>query len=172
MLIGIVSDNHRLIDPALAAVLAGVQEIWHAGDLVTFDILPVLKRWAPVVAVRGNNDLSPELRDLPDEQVVTREGHRVLLRHIVGPPAHVDRSARQSIARVRPALVVMGHSHRPLAEASEGVVYLNPGSCGPRRFSLPRAAARLELTSTSARFAVVDLESRRPILEREFTLSP
>lgn len=165
MLIGVVSDNHRLIDPALPSVLAGVEEIWHAGDLVTSEILPALKAIAPVRVVRGNNDLS---RDLPEQDVFEREGWRILLRHIVGPPGKVEREARETIAREKPDVLVMGHSHKPLAESAGGVIYLNPGSCGPRRFSLPRTAARLQITRDKLVFTVVDLDSRKTVLERQF----
>src|SRR6185312_4802248 len=98
MLVGVVSDNHRLIDPALPELLAGVEEIWHAGDLVTADILSTLQKIAPVRVVRGNNDISPELRQLPAQDVFERDDLRILLRHIVGPPGRVEREARQAIA--------------------------------------------------------------------------
>ncbi len=169
MRIGVVSDNHRLIDPALGGILAGVDEIWHAGDLVTGDILPALKRIAPVVAVRGNNDVVDEVAELPDEHLIVREGVRILIRHIVGLPPRLDREARKSIERQRPAIVVMGHSHQPAATQEGGILYLNPGSCGPRRFSLPRAAARLELTPVTARVVVFELGGGE-LVSRDFRL--
>lgn len=170
MRIGLVSDNHRLIDPALPDVLRGVDEIWHAGDLVTPDILPALRALAPVLAVRGNNDVGPAFAALPEELHFEREGVPVLLRHIVGRPERLDRAARRSIEAHRPRLVVMGHSHRPLAQEHEGTIFLNPGSCGPRRFSLSRTAATLDLTRGEARVVIADLDSREVLLERSFRL--
>jgi putative phosphoesterase len=169
MLVGVVSDSHRVIDPALPGLLRGVDEIWHAGDLVTPDILDALRSIAPVVAVRGNNDVAAVVRDLPAERSLLREGHRILLRHIVGPPGRVETAARRSILRESPAIVVMGHSHQPLAEKAGEVVYLNPGSCGPRRFSLPRTAATLRLTRGEAHFVITDLLTQKPIQEARFT---
>jgi putative phosphoesterase len=170
MRIGVLADNHRLIDPALPALLAGVDEIWHAGDMVTPDILGVLGSLAPVQAVRGNNDVGPAFADLPEELILERSGVRVLIRHIVGPAARIDREARASIARQTPQVVVMGHSHRPRVEIAAGVVYLNPGSCGPRRFSLPRSAGILELTPSSLRFTVIDLDGGHALIDTSFEL--
>ncbi len=159
MRVGVVADNHGFVDRALATMLRGMDEIWHAGDLVTADILDALRMTAPVHAVRGNNDIQGAVRALPEELLLERLGVRVLLRHIVGPPGKVDALAGLSISRLSPHVVIMGHSHKPLAVAAGGVVYLNPGSCGPRRFSLPRTAATLELTQTQVRFRVVDLDT-------------
>jgi hypothetical protein len=166
VLIGVISDNHGLIDPELLAVLAGVEEIWHAGDFVTPDILPVLKQIAPVFAVRGNNDHAAALHDLPEELLLERQGHRVLLRHIVGRPPKIEPAARKAVQRERATIVVMGHSHRPDATFHGGVLYLNPGSCGPRRFSLPRTAARLELGRNAVTFTVVNLDTREAMAHR------
>lgn len=168
MRIGVVADNHRLIDPALAPLLTGVDEIWHAGDLVTPEILAALRSLAPVIAVRGNNDVSKELRTLPENELLEREGWRILLRHIVGKPGRVDREARDVIARFEPHVAVMGHSHMPQAEQSDGPIFLNPGSCGPRRFSLPRTAAVMELDASTLRFVVTDLDSNEVVLDRSF----
>jgi putative phosphoesterase len=170
MLIGVISDNHRLIDPALPDVLRGVAEIWHAGDLVSPEILAAMERIAPVVAVRGNNDVAPGVRALPEERTIVRDGIRVLIRHIVGLPPRVERTARDAIVQAAPHIVVMGHSHRPASEMHDGVLYLNPGSCGPRRFSLPRTAARLQLDAGDASVTVVDLDSGQE-LERRFRLA-
>lgn len=169
MLIGVLSDNHRLVDPALPELFHGVSEIWHAGDLVSPEILDTLQTIAPVRAVRGNNDVAPVVRDLPEDAVLVREEHRVLLRHIVGTPGHVEAAARRVISCERPDIVVMGHSHKPLAERAGEIVYLNPGSCGPRRFSLPRAAATLRLTPDAALFVVTDLVTLRPLHEARFS---
>jgi putative phosphoesterase len=172
MRVGVVADNHRLIDPALAPLLRGVDEIWHAGDLVAPDIIDALRALAPVRVVRGNNDVTGVLRELPEQLLLEREGTRVLLRHIVGKPHRLDREALKSVTALRPDVVVMGHTHVPMAEASDGRVFLNPGSCGPRRFSLPRSAAVMDLEPSRLRFVVTDLDSGSELLDRTFALPP
>lgn len=169
MRIGIVSDNHALVDPALPSLLAGVDRIVHAGDLVTRDILPSLASIAPVEAVRGNNDVGPAFDYLPLERVLELDGVRILVRHVVGRPGRLDADAKRSITRAAPRIVIAGHSHRVLAEESDGVVYLNPGSCGPRRFRLPRTAGILDLSVDSIRFLAADLDTRGVVLDRRFS---
>ena len=126
----------------------------------------MLRSIAPVMAVRGNNDTDASLRDLPEVYLIEAEEHRVLIRHIVGLPPKLDPGARASIRKVTPDIVVMGHSHKPVAKLEGGILFLNPGSCGPRRFSLPRTAARLDLTPGQAIFTVVDLDSGQTTVER------
>jgi hypothetical protein len=166
MRLGLVADNHGLVDPALRPLLEGVDEILHAGDLVTTDILQQLRKLAPVQAVRGNNDVAAGLDVLPEELLLERAGLRLLVRHIVGRPGRLDGAAQRAIRRQRPRIVVAGHSHRPLVEESEGVLFVNPGSCGPRRFKLPRCAGVLEFTADSIRVRVVDLDDGTRLADR------
>lgn len=168
MRLGLVADNHALVDPALASVLAGVDEILHAGDLVTPEILQQLRAVAPIRAVRGNNDLGPAFDELPEELRLERAGLRLLVRHIVGRPERLEAVARRSIAEFRPHVVVAGHSHQPLAERSGGIVFVNPGSCGPRRFLLPRCAGTLEIAADSIAVRIVDLDDGSVRIERSF----
>ena len=138
MLIGVISDTHGLLRPEALQVLAGSDLIVHAGDVGGPDVLDGLRRLAPVVAVRGNNDRGRWARGLPETDVVDAGGRRLFLIHDVHG-LDVDPRAKGFDA------VIAGHSHRPKAERRDGVLYLNPGSAGPRRFSLPIALARLRL---------------------------
>jgi putative phosphoesterase len=133
--VGVISDTHGLLRPEALAALAGSQVILHAGDVGGNDVLEELSRIAPVLAVRGNTDggwarLLPERRRLDLAEVP------LLLLH--------DRSLLGlDPAREGLALVVFGHSHRPLAQRKKGVLWFNPGSAGPQRFRLPVSVGRL-----------------------------
>ena len=153
-LVGVVSDTHSLLDSMLTTVLAGVGHILHAGDIGSPDVLAALGALAPVTAVRGNTDVSGWAWDLPEEVTVDLGGIRVLLGH---QEAHLLR--HHDPVRERLDAVISGHSHRPKMGWREGVLYLNPGSAGPKRFSLPRSVALLEvMPGPTLRPSVVYLE--------------
>jgi putative phosphoesterase len=142
VLVGVISDTHGLLDPNVPELFAGVSLILHAGDVGDPRILASLGAVAPVAAVRGNMDGSGWAWDLPEEEVVEVGGARVLLGH-----KEADLLRRHDPARERFDAVVSGHSHRPKMEWKEGVLYLNPGSAGPKRFALPCCLALLEVTA-------------------------
>jgi uncharacterized protein len=128
--IGVISDTHGLLRPEALEALRGVEHILHAGDVGEPSILDALGGLAPVTAVRGNIDVGGPCADLPETEVVTLRGHTFYMLH--------DRHALDlDPAAAGFAAVISGHSHRPLIEWRSGVLYLNPGSAGPRRFSLP-----------------------------------
>ncbi len=141
MRVALVSDTHGISDPKLLGLFQGCALILHAGDIVTGPILHTLGQVAEVVAVRGNNDHGPDLGRLPEHVVLPVEGVRVLVVHDVGAHGRPVPAVRRLLARERPDVVVHGHSHKPGAAVHDGRLYVNPGSAGPRRFSLPRAAA-------------------------------
>jgi putative phosphoesterase len=158
MRLGLVSDLHGRFDPLLPKVLAGVDRILLAGDTVDEALLPRLRRIAPVDAVRGNNDHSPGLAVLPELLDLDVAGTRILMVH-----DREDRRLAAEIARVRPRVLVVGHSHRPLVERDGALLVVNPGSAGPRRFDLPRTAGTLALTpGRRPRVALWDLDGDRP----------
>jgi len=161
--VGLVSDTHGLLDPKLPEVLAGVDLILHAGDVVKPSILDALSAIAPVRAVRGNNDLVPALAAVPAFAVLDLAGLRALVLHDLGPPARPHRQAAALVEQHRPRLVVHGHSHRPGHALVGGILFVNPGSAGPRRFSLPRTAATLEIQGRRIRLAFVDLAGPRAV---------
>jgi hypothetical protein len=130
MLIGVISDTHGLLRPEALAALRGVEHILHAGDVGDIAILDALREIAPVTAIRGNVDMSGACAQLPATDVVELGGQLFYLVHSVH-----DLDINPVAAGV--AMVVSGHSHKASVSVKDGVVYFNPGSAGPRRFSLP-----------------------------------
>jgi putative phosphoesterase len=158
--IGLVSDTHGLFDPALATVFARCAAILHAGDVVRPAVLEALAAIAPVTAVRGNNDVAPALGRLPVTALVPVGPLTALVVHDLGPREAPKPPAREVIAHRRPEIVVHGHSHRPGASVLDGRLFVNPGSAGPRRFSLPRTAAVLVARGRRVSVELLDLAAR------------
>lgn len=159
MHIGLVSDTHGLFDPRLPEVLAGCVRILHAGDVMGEEIVRQLEAIAPTAAVRGNNDRDAFGATLPEVIVEELGPLRTLVIHQLGKPEKLLPAARKAIESAEARLVIYGHSHKPAIEARDGRLYVNPGSCGPRRFRLPRSVALLELGRGRALVRVVDLEA-------------
>jgi hypothetical protein len=155
--VGLVSDTHGLFDPRLAELFHRCDAILHAGDVVKAAVLEALAELAPVVAVRGNNDDAPALAELPEIALVPLGALTALVVHDLGARERPKPPARGLLVRARPEIVVHGHSHRPGAAVHAGTLYVNPGSAGPRRFSLPRTAARLTVRGRTARVELFDL---------------
>ena len=136
--IGLISDTHGLLREEALGALQGSDLILHAGDVGDPGILESLRRLAPVVAVRGNVDTEPWADSLPATEMVSASGVIVYLLHDVHSLDVVPQAAGF-------AIVLSGHSHKPKQERRNGVLYINPGSAGPRRFQLPISLARLDL---------------------------
>jgi uncharacterized protein len=136
--VGVISDTHGLLRPEALAALRGADHILHAGDIGAPEILAGLRAIAPVTAVRGNNDGAAWARDIPETAIAELGGARIYLLHDLHLLDLDPRAAGF-------AVVVSGHSHRPSAEERDGVLYFNPGSAGPRRFTLPIALGRLTI---------------------------
>jgi len=130
MLIGVISDTHGLLRPEALAAMRGVEHILHAGDVGDIAILEKLREIAPVTAIRGNVDVLGPCADLPATDVVELGGKLFYLVHSVE-----DLDISPAVAGV--AMVVSGHSHKASVVVRGDVVFFNPGSAGPRRFSLP-----------------------------------
>jgi uncharacterized protein len=130
MLIGVISDTHGLLRPEAVAALRGVEHILHAGDVGDIAILDALRKIAPVTAIRGNVDVAGKCAELPATDVVELGGRLFYLVHAVQ-----DLDINPVAAGV--AMVVSGHSHKASVQVRDGVVFFNPGSAGPRRFSSP-----------------------------------
>jgi len=152
MKIGVISDTHGLLRPEALAALAGVEHILHAGDVGDIAILVSLRGIAPVTAIRGNVDGHGECAELPETEAVELDGRLFYLVHSV-----YDLDLNPVTAKV--AVVVSGHSHKPGTERKGRVLYLNPGSAGPRRFSLPVTVAIVTLGDEIA-VEIVDLKVR------------
>jgi uncharacterized protein len=142
--LGLISDTHGLLRAEAKQALAGVDLIIHAGDIGTPQVLEELRTLAPVYAVRGNNDRGPWALGLPATEAIELEGVSIYILHDL-QELDLDPVAAGF------ATVVAGHSHRPTIETRDGVLYINPGSAGPRRFSLPVAVGFLEIASGVAR---------------------
>jgi len=136
--LGLIADTHGLLRPEAVGALRGVDLVLHAGDVGRSEVLEGLEGVAPVVAVRGNADRGPWARDLPSSRVIEIGGLRLFLVH---DPADLAREP----ARGGLAGVVFGHSHRPAMFERGRVLYVNPGSAGPRRFRLPVCLCLLEI---------------------------
>ena len=130
MNIGVVSDTHGLLRPEVLPALAGVDLILHLGDVGNAAILTALATVAPVRAIRGNIDTTGPASLLPATEVVEADGRLLYLLHNLG---ELDLNPAAAGFRA----VLYGHSHQPSIETRNGVLYFNPGSCGPRRFELP-----------------------------------
>jgi putative phosphoesterase len=149
-LVGVVSDTHGLLRVEAVAALAGVDLIVHAGDIGAPEVLAGLREVAPVFAIRGNNDTGAWARRIPAKEVVEVAGASLYLLHDVGD-LDLDPAAAGFHA------VVSGHSHRPSVARRDGVLYLNPGSIGPRRFTLPIALALLRVDGRDLEASIVEL---------------
>jgi len=148
--IGLISDTHGLMRPEALAALAGVAHIVHAGDIGSADVLSQLGKIAPVTAVRGNNDKDAWAKRIAETEVLEIEGRRLYVLHDLNEldldPAAADFS-----------VVVTGHSHKPAVITKDRVLFVNPGSAGPRRFKLPITVGTLEIGHGVVRATIWDL---------------
>ncbi|MBN1238959.1 MAG: metallophosphoesterase family protein [Gammaproteobacteria bacterium] len=147
-IIGIISDTHGLLRPEAKAALEGCDAIVHAGDIGKPQVLDELRAIAPVTAIRGNID--KWALSMPDTEVLVIDGRCLYVIHDVNE-LDLDPQAAGFDA------VISGHSHKPGIRYGDGVLYLNPGSAGPRRFSLPVALARLTLTREALQPRIIEL---------------
>ena len=154
MRVGLISDTHDLLRPEALERLRGADHIIHAGDLCSREVLDALAKLAPVTAVRGNNDRGNWARRLPSRVRVRLAGIDVCVIH--ERPEIDDAFARG--ARV----IVFGHSHQPLVEERDGVLLVNPGSAGPRRFKLPIAVAELLIARGAVSARIIELPAPAP----------
>jgi hypothetical protein len=148
--IGLISDTHGLLRAQATAFLRGCSHIVHAGDIGSEHILHELSGIAPVTAVRGNNDKGPWAEVLPESTLVHLGSVWLYVLHDL-----TQLDIEPTAAGV--AVVVSGHSHRPLIQERDGIIYVNPGSAGPRRFRLPIAIAELEICGNSITPRIAEL---------------
>ena len=150
MLIGVISDTHALLRPEALTALAEAEHILHAGDVGDPAILDSLRQIAPVTAIRGNIDTSGPCADLPAIEIVELDGRLFYMLHSIR-----DLDIHPKAADV--SVVVSGHSHKPSIEHRDGVLYLNPGSAGPRRFQLPISVALVTVAPEGVQARIVEL---------------
>ena len=151
LVVGIISDTHGLLRPEALAPLHGSDLIIHAGDVGDEEILDRLREIAPTFAVRGNVDTSPWAKALPLTEVVAVGNRQFYVLHNLLDLGLDPKAAGFSA-------VISGHTHRPHAQVRGDVLYLNPGSAGPRRFSLPIAVARIEVNGSHISHEIIELQ--------------
>lgn len=148
--IGLISDTHGLMRPEAVSALQGVELILHAGDIGKPDILEQLQAIAPVIPVRGNNDRGEWAEAVPEHQLVEVEAGLIYVLHDV-KALDLDPAAAGIKA------VISGHSHQPSVQNQAGVLFVNPGSAGPRRFKLPISVGVLQVEGESLRPELIEL---------------
>jgi putative phosphoesterase len=154
--IGVISDTHGLIRPEALAALKGSELIIHAGDIGKPEVLASLKTIAPVYAIRGNNDRGLWAKKLPDIHNLEINGLKVQVIHALADLA-VDPISDGISA------IISGHSHKPSVINKSGVLFVNPGSAGPRRFDLPVALGKIRLDKKSIAATIFELKISRPL---------
>jgi putative phosphoesterase len=152
LLIGVISDTHGLLRPEAVAALQRSDYIIHAGDVGKEEILRQLTAIAPLTAIRGNIDRDPWARKLPETEVIEIAGITTYVLHNL---AQLDLKPEAAGFHV----VISGHTHAPKQETKNGVLYLNPGSAGPRRFKLPVSVARLKIGAGETAAEIVVLKT-------------
>jgi len=150
MIVGVISDTHGLLRPQAIEALTGSSLILHAGDVGDPNVLEGLRAVAPTIAVRGNVDTSAWAKTLPMTEVVEVGALHLYMLHNL---ADLDLDP----AAAHFAAVISGHSHRPSADVRNGVLFLNPGSAGPRRFKLPLSVARMSVVGDRLTHEIVNL---------------
>jgi putative phosphoesterase len=148
--IGLISDTHGLIRPEALEALQGADLIIHAGDIGKPEVLGALKAIAPVLAIKGNNDIGAWAKPLPDTKLVKSGNTRLFVIH------NVRELDCDPVARGY-QVVVSGHSHKPLVSTRDGVLFVNPGSAGPRRFKLPVAVGKLFIQNKQVNAEIIEL---------------
>jgi uncharacterized protein len=149
-IIGVISDTHGLLRPEAVTALTGVDLILHAGDIGEWEVLRRLQTLAPVIAVRGNTDKGEWVKAIAEREVTQVGSVFIFMLHDLND---IDVSPVAAGFQV----VVSGHSHQPLVETRDGVLFINPGSAGPRRFKLPVTVGRLTIDDSVVRGEVVPL---------------
>lgn len=148
--IGLISDTHGLLRDEAVAALDGCHHILHAGDIDTPEVLARLRRLAPVTAVRGNNDRGSWAAEIPAYEIVGFGAVSIYVRH---DESELDIDPAGAGIQV----MVFGHSHKPAVERRNGILLVNPGSAGPRRFKLPVAVAELTIAGARVDARIIEL---------------
>ena len=150
MIVGVIADTHGLLRPQALELLRGSGHIIHAGDIGAPEIVPALEQVAPVTAIRGNIDQQAWAQRFPETEVVELGGLHIYVIHDVQV---LDLNPKAAGF----AVVISGHSHRPRQQLKDGVLYFNPGSAGPRRFTLPITLGRLEISKGKVKGEILNL---------------
>lgn len=142
--IGVIADTHSLFDPVIARHFRGVDHIIHAGDIGRRSVIEQLEMIAPVTAVSGNVD-EYEMSGFPAEAIIQLNGFRIAIRHVVFEAGKLTKEGRTFLDRTRPDICIFGHTHQPKNEWLGDTLLFNPGSAGPKRFTLPRMVGTITI---------------------------
>jgi uncharacterized protein len=148
--VGLISDTHGLLRPEARAFAGGCDYIIHGGDIGSAAILDELSALAPLTAVKGNNDRQAWASRLPETEMIRVGGVFIYIIHDI---ARLDIEPHAAGAQV----IVSGHSHKPLIGLRDGILYVNPGSCGPKRFNLPLSVGEIRVEGTKVRARTLEL---------------
>lgn len=166
--IGVIADTHSLFDPAIARHFSGVDHIIHAGDIGNRSVIEQLEMIAPVTAVSGNVD-GYEESGFPTETIIKLNGFRIAIRHVVFEGGKLTKERKAFLDRTRPDICICGHTHQPKNEWLGDTLLFNPGSAGPKRFTLPRMVGRITMgIRLSAKH--IRLEDRVPSPKRLYAI--
>ena len=157
--IGVIADTHGLYDPAIERCFAGVVQILHAGDIGGRDVIQRLQKIAPVVAASGNVD-DYEKSGFPRRLIIRRGRIKIAICHVLYERGQLSKDAERWLDREQPTVCVFGHSHRPTVEHHGHTILFNPGSAGPKRFSLPRGVGLLTITEGKVMPRLIRLSDR------------
>lgn len=142
--IGVIADTHGLFDPAMRRHFHHVNHIIHAGDIGTPSVIEQLKAMAPVTAVSGNVD-GYDKSGFMTEAIIHLNGFRIAVRHVVFEAGKLTREGRAFLERTKPDICIFGHTHQPMKEWLGDTLLFNPGSAGPKRFTLPRMVGTITI---------------------------
>ncbi|TKB76909.1 MAG: metallophosphoesterase family protein [Nitrospira sp.] len=166
--LGVIADTHSLFDPAIVRHFSGVDHIIHAGDIGNRSVIEQLEMIAPVTAVSGNVD-GYEESGFPTEAIIQLNSFRIAIRHVVFEGGKLTKAGRAFLDRTRPDICIFGHTHQPKSEWLGDTLLFNPGSAGPKRFTLPRMVGRVMMgIRLSARH--IRLEDRVPSPKRLYAI--
>lgn len=155
VLIGVISDTHGKLDDQVPGLFAGVNRIIHAGDIGSEELIWELEKIAPVIAVRGNVDSNTMC--YPNERMAVIEGRTFYVRHQFATVEKMNAAQQRIIEQRMPDVVVFGHSHQAYVGQWRGTLLFNPGSAGPKRFSLPRTVGLIELHDEQVASHIIEL---------------
>jgi uncharacterized protein len=148
--IGLISDTHGLVRPQAIEALQGVDLIIHAGDIGKPEVLDALKAISPLVAIKGNNDIGAWAKPLPDTRLVQAADVKLFVIHNIK-----ELNCDPAVEGYN--VVISGHSHKPSIMTRDGVLFVNPGSAGPRRFKLPIAVGKLFIRNRKINTELIEL---------------
>ncbi|HEY7678514.1 MAG TPA: metallophosphoesterase family protein [Candidatus Methylomirabilis sp.] len=158
MTVGVISDTHGILEPKVLRIFGGVALILHGGDIGTPAVLRALEAVAPVRAVLGNVDDARAVGRHPAARVEMVEGVRVYMTHQIGAPDGLLPPVARAVAGAQARVLVFGHTHRAYNAEHDGVLFLNPGGAGPRRFGLPRSVALLRVLGGAPKAEIIALD--------------